>query len=63
METNIQPDLSARAGTAGGIILALLLQLSTEELLKTMILAAVGAIVSFTVSKTLKWLWKNFHHK
>lgn len=63
METNMQPDISARAGTAGGILLSVLLQLSSDELLKTTVLAAIGAVVSFSVSKLLKWTLKQFRHR
>lgn len=45
-----------KTGTAGGTALVLLLQISSGELLKTAVLAAVGAAVSFTVSLALKEL-------
>jgi hypothetical protein len=44
-----------RAGTAGGL-LPVLLQVSADELVKTICLAAVGAFVSFSVSLFLRWL-------
>ena len=44
----------ARAGTAGGTLLTLLLQVSSTELLKTMVMAATGAAVSFLVSFALQ---------
>ena len=47
---------SARAATAGGTLLVLLLQVSSGELVKTVVLAAVGAAVSFGVSYGLRWL-------
>ena len=52
------PDLSTRAGTAGGTLLVVLLQISSGEVLKTAVLAAVGAGVSFVVSYTLQRLIK-----
>jgi hypothetical protein len=58
MESNIQPDGSARMATAGGTLLVMLLQVSGKELIKTSVLAAIGAIVSFGVSLALKWLIK-----
>ncbi|MFL5789495.1 MAG: hypothetical protein ACJ748_15655 [Flavisolibacter sp.] len=54
----MQTDVSAKAGTAGGTLLVILLQIRVDELFKTAILALVGAIVSFTVSMALKWIVK-----
>ena len=48
--------LPARAGTFGGTLLSVLLQVSTGELLKTVVLAAAGAAVSFLVSHGLQRL-------
>lgn len=46
------PDM--KAGTAGGVLLVLLLQIDAQELLKTIVFAAVGAAVSFGVSACLQ---------
>lgn len=51
METNAQTP--TKAGTLGGTFLVLLLQISSGELVKTALLAAVGATVSFGVSYLL----------
>ena len=48
--------VSTRMGTAGGMLTVLLFSLSAGELVKTALLAAVGAAVSFTVSVGLKWV-------
>lgn len=48
MESNI--NASTKAGTVGGTLLVLLLRISSEEVWKTAVLAAVGAVVSFAVS-------------
>jgi mannitol-specific phosphotransferase system IIBC component len=45
---------STKAGTFGGTLLVLLMHLSSEEVLKTVLLAAIGAVVSFMVSMVLK---------
>jgi len=45
-------------GTAGGTFLSVLPNLHSEDLLKTTILAALGAIVSFIISMLLKYLIK-----
>ena len=60
-----QPPLNSNtmAGTTGGTLLVVLLQVGQGELVKTMLLAAVGAAVSFTVSLFLKWLLRHFRQK
>jgi hypothetical protein len=45
-------------GTAGGTFLSVLPNLHSEDVLKTIILAALGAIVSFIISMLLKYLIK-----
>ena len=41
-------------GTAGGTFLSVLPNLSSEDIFKTVILAAIGAIVCFLLSLVLK---------
>lgn len=48
----------AKAGTAGGTITVILMNITSEDLAKTALLAAVGAIVSFGISYVLKLLVK-----
>ena len=55
METNI----SLRVGTASGTLLSVVPNILSEDIVKTTILAVVGAIVSFAVSLLLKWLTKS----
>ncbi len=45
------------AGTVGGTLIALIGILDMGDILKTGILACVGAIVSFGVSKGLQKIW------
>jgi hypothetical protein len=45
-------------GTAGGTFVSVLPNLHSEDILKTIILAALGAIVSFIISMLLKYLIK-----
>jgi mannitol-specific phosphotransferase system IIBC component len=45
-------------GTAGGTFLSILPNIHSEDIVKTAILATVGAIVSFTISLLLKSLQK-----
>jgi uncharacterized membrane protein YeaQ/YmgE (transglycosylase-associated protein family) len=48
-------------GTAGGTFLSIVPNLESEDIVKTIILAIVGAVVSFTISLLLKSL--NKKHK
>lgn len=58
MDNSWHTDASTRAGTIGGTFLVLLLHISGDELIKTALLAAVGAAVSFVVSLVLKYVLK-----
>lgn len=50
-------DKTTKAGTAGGTLLTIF-GISSEDLVKTVILAAVGAVVSFSVTLLCKLLIK-----
>jgi len=47
---------ASKAGTAGGILTILLVNINSAEILKTVALATIGAVVSFAVSMLLKWM-------
>nr|WP_315154769.1 hypothetical protein [uncultured Flavobacterium sp.] len=49
-------------GTASGTFLSVLPNLHSEDVLKTVLLAAIGAIVSFVLSMVLKFIVKK-HRK
>lgn len=49
-------DHSTKAGTLGGTLLVIVIQINAEELMKTALLAGVGATVSFGVTIGWKWL-------
>jgi mannitol-specific phosphotransferase system IIBC component len=51
-------DNSTKAGTAGGTLLTIIAFISHTDILKTAILAAVGAAVSFSMTLLLKLLIK-----
>ncbi|NLZ46798.1 MAG: hypothetical protein GX896_08925 [Clostridiales bacterium] len=51
------------AGTFGGILLSVFSNLFLEDIVRTAVLAGVGAIVSFVVSVGLKFLIKRFKCK
>jgi len=54
----MQHSNSTAIGTAGGTFLSILPNLHSEDVLKTIVLATLGAIVSFTISLVLKLLIK-----
>jgi hypothetical protein len=45
-------------GTAGGTFLSVVPNLHSEDVFKTVLLASIGAIVSFALSMTLKFFIK-----
>ena len=47
-------------GTAGGTFLSVLPNLNSDDVLKTVLLAAIGAIVSFGISMVLKFVIKRY---
>ncbi len=53
-------DNSTKAGTIGGTLLTILVNINGADLFKTGILAAVGAVVSYSVTLLLKLLIKLF---
>lgn len=53
-------DSTTKTGTAGGTLLTIFANISKEDLIKTAILAAVGALVSFSITLVLKLVIKYF---
>jgi hypothetical protein len=51
-------NLSIKVGTAGGTVLSIVPNIHSADVLKTVVLAAVGAVVSFSISWLLKWILK-----
>ena len=47
---------NTRMGTAGGTLLVVLLHIKADEVVKTIILAVIGAVVSYGTSVCLKWM-------
>jgi hypothetical protein len=45
-------------GTAGGTFLSVVPNLHSEDVLKTVLLASIGAMVSFTISMAFKFFIK-----
>ena len=53
-------DTSTKAGTASGTLLTIIVNINSADILKTVILAAIGAVVSFGVTLLLKYFIKRF---
>jgi mannitol-specific phosphotransferase system IIBC component len=51
-------DSGTKAGTIGGTLLTILMNITKEDILKTSVLASIGAIVSFGISLLLKYCIK-----
>jgi hypothetical protein len=49
-----------RTGTIGGTLLTIVLNITHEDVFKTMVLGAVGAVTSFFVSLFLKKMLRRF---
>jgi hypothetical protein len=55
MHPSINPTL---VGTAGGTFLSMVPNLNSEDIVKTVVLATLGAVVSFSISVLLKYFSK-----
>jgi len=54
---------NTKAGMAGGTVLVILLRMDIQEIGHTVILATIGAVVSFTVSVLLRYIIRKFLRK
>ncbi len=52
-------DTNTRVGTAGGTLLTIFVNINSEDLLKTAVLAGIGATVSFMITIILKFIVKS----
>ncbi|WP_421872955.1 hypothetical protein [Marinoscillum sp.] len=52
--------IGTKAGTIGGTLLSIIPNLTGADIAKTIILAAIGAVVSFGISILMKWIVKAF---
>ena len=50
-------------GTVSGTVLTVLVNIGSSDVVKTVVLAALGAVVSFSVSLLLKWFIKKLKNK
>lgn len=58
MATNHHIESGTILGTVSGTGLTVLANIGSSDIFKTVVLAAIGAVVSFCVSVSLKWLAK-----
>lgn len=50
-------DNTTIIGTVSGTILSVVAMFDAGDIIKTVIMATIGAGVSFLVSRGLKWIW------
>ncbi len=60
MSTHHNIESGTIMGTVSGTGLTVLVNIGSSDIIKTVILAVLGAVVSFSVSVLLKWLVKRF---
>lgn len=60
MSTHNNIESGTILGTVSGTVLTVLVNIGSSDIIKTVALAALGAVVSFSVSVLLKWLIKRF---
>lgn len=51
------------AGTAGGTLLTIFANIHSEDVVKTAVLAIIGAVVSFSISLGMKWIAKKLKRR
>ena len=51
------------SGTASGTVLTVIVNLDSQDIIKTVVLAALGAMVSFVVTLLLKWIIQKLKKK
>lgn len=54
----MESNNTLQVGTASGTLLSIFPNIASEDIAKTIILAVVGAVISFLVSLLLKWFTK-----
>jgi uncharacterized membrane protein YgaE (UPF0421/DUF939 family) len=56
-------DSTTAIGTVTGTVFTVAATIDSHDYMKTVILAIIGATVSFTVSMMLKWIWNFLQRK
>lgn len=60
MSTHNNIESGTILGTISGTALAIAVNVGSSDIAKTVVLAALGAVVSFSVSMLMKWLVRKF---
>jgi hypothetical protein len=60
MSTHNNIESGTILGTVSGTVLTVAVNVGSSDIVKTVILAGLGAVVSFAMSLLLKWLVKRF---
>jgi ABC-type sugar transport system permease subunit len=63
MSDHLHIDTPTRSGTIGGTFIAILLNIFSNDIIRTIGFAAIGATVSFFVSLGWKWLLNKYKSK
>lgn len=50
-------------GTLSGTLLSVIATVGFQDIFKAMVMAGVGAIVSFVITKFLKWVWRRIRRR
>lgn len=53
-------DNTTIIGTVSGTILSVVAMFDAGDIIKTVMMATIGAVVSFLVSRGLKWIWERW---
>ena len=60
MSDHLHINTPTRSGTIGGTLIAVMLNIFSNDIIRTIGFAAIGATVSFFVSLGWKWLIKKY---
>lgn len=60
---NLLSDTGTRAGTIGGTMLSVFPSISSGDLIRTVVLATIGAVVSYLVSVMMKRVFERIKKK
>ncbi|MCU0359757.1 MAG: hypothetical protein MUF75_03405 [Bacteroidia bacterium] len=58
MSTQHPTESGTLIGTVTGTALTVFVNIGSQDIIKTVVLAALGAVVSFCVSFALKWIYR-----
>lgn len=56
----LDSHVSTAAGTLGGTLTTLLANVESPDIVRTIILSCIGAVVSFVISMVLKWVARKY---